>query len=155
MTAAHGRSVEVRNHDVWWDVSLLLVDGRQLLLVVGSLLLHAAVGVVHGVVRHAVALGHHLLLTAHLDSVAGLHLGAALLVSSSAVLAAVPPVLDGIVAATSQTSGDLGPALAHLGNHLLNHGTLFRADWLMVEVWLEVLVIPLTALLGRASLDHG
>ena len=143
----------MRHHNAGWDVSLLLVDGRKLLLVVGTLL-KAAVGVVHRGIWEAVSLGHHLSRSTHLASLADSHVGAALLVAASAILTAVPPVLDGIVTSATQATSDLSPALAHLGDHLLDQSTLFGGNGLMVEVGLEVLVIPLTALLGRTGLDH-
>lgn len=151
--AVHWSGLEVRNHDAWWDVSLLLVDGWERLLVVGALR-HSLAGVVH-VLWHSTVLGDHLVAGTHWTLRARLHLGAALLVASSAVLSAVPPVLDGIVAATTQSTGNLSPALTHLSNHLLDQSTLFGSDGVVVEVWLEVLVVAFSALLWRASLDHG
>ena len=150
--AGHWSGLEVRNHEVLWDVSLLLVDGWKLLLVVGAL--GHSLLVVHGMLWHATVLGDHLVGRAHWTLWALVHLGAALLVASSAVLATVPPVLDGVVAATVESAGDLSPALAHLGDHLFDESTLLRSDWVVVEVWLEVLVVALTTLLWRASLDH-
>lgn len=155
MTTTHGSSAEVRHHQVLRNVCLLLVDGWELLLVVG-LALHTIVGVVQGVVLHGV-LRHHLVMVrrSHWGTLADLHLGAALLVAASAVLTSVPPVLDSIVGTATKASSNLSPTLAHLGNHLLNHGTLLWGDGFMVEVWLEVLVISLTALLWGAGLDHA
>ena len=58
---------------------------------------------------------------------------------------------DGVVAAATEPSRDLGPALSHLGDHLLDENALLGSDGIMVKVGLEVLVETLTALLGRAS----
>lgn len=141
------------------NVRLLLVDGRQLVLVevLGSL--HGRVEV-HGLLRellllldHLAGLTDHLLLRVLLV-LAGFHLGAALGVASATVHAAIPPVLDSVVAAAAQAASDLSPALAHLSDHLLNQLTLLGSDGVMVEVGLQVLVISLTALLGRASAHH-
>ena len=151
--ASHWSGLEVRNHEVWWNVSLLLVDGWELLLVVGAL--GHALLVVHGVLGHATVLSDHLVGSAHWALWAAVHLGAALLVTSSAVLATVPPVLDCIVAATMESACDLSPALAHLGDHLLNEGAFLWGDGVVVEMRLEVLVVTLTTLLWRAGLDHG
>jgi len=140
------------------NVSLLLVDGGQLVLVevLGSL--HGRVEV-HALLRQVLlynlaGLANHLLLDVLL-LLTRLHLGTALSVASAAVHATIPPVLDSIVAATAQAASDLGPALAHLGDHLLNQLTLLGSDGVMVEVGLQVLVISLTALLGRASAHHA
>lgn len=73
--------------------------------------------------------------------------------SAASVHPPVPPILDGVVTSTTQASCNLRPALAHLRHHLLNQHTLFGRDGLVVEIGLEVLVEPLSALLGRASLD--
>lgn len=73
--------------------------------------------------------------------------------SAASVHPPIPPVLDGVVTSTTQPSCNLRPALAHLRHHLLDQHTLFGRDGLVVEVGLEVLVEPLSALLGRASLD--
>jgi hypothetical protein len=89
-----------------------------------------------------------------LDGLANGDLLAAVVVAAAATVhSTIPPVLDGIVAATTQTTGDLGPTLAHLGDHLLDENALLGSDGIMVEVGLEVLVESLTALLGRASAD--
>jgi hypothetical protein len=71
--------------------------------------------------------------------------------ATATVHSTVPPVLDSIVAAASQTTCDLGPTLTHLGDHLLDENALFGSDGIMVEVRLEVLVETLATLLGRAS----
>lgn len=70
--------------------------------------------------------------------------------SSLAVHAAVPPVLNCIVAAVSKASCNLGPALAHFVDHPLDHQALLSRDGLTVQRGLEVLVEALPALLGRA-----
>jgi hypothetical protein len=49
------------------------------------------------------------------------------------VLAAIPPVLDCIVAASFQSSCDLSPPLSHLLHHAFDLLPLFRRDWIMVE----------------------
>jgi hypothetical protein len=114
---------------------------------------------VHGLLRHVLLndltrLANHLLLDVLL-LLTGFHLGTALSVASAAVHATIPPVLDSVVAATAKAASDLGPALAHLGDHLLNQLTLLGSDGVMVEVGLQVLMISLTALLGRASAHHA
>ena len=68
-----------------------------------------------------------------------------------AVHAAIPPVLDGVVAAVAQAAGDLCPTLAHLIHHALDHQALVGRDGFPVQRGLEVLVEALTALLGRAE----
>lgn len=73
--------------------------------------------------------------------------------SPSAVLATVPPVLDGIVAAAFESSSNLGPSLAHLVDHLLDLLALFGGDRIMVKSGLQVLVEALTALLWRPGLN--
>jgi hypothetical protein len=89
-----------------------------------------------------------------LDGLAnGNFLAAVVVAAAATVHSTIPPVLDGIVAATPQTTSDLGPTLAHLSDHLLDENALFGGDGIMVEVGLEVLVETLTALLGRASAD--
>jgi hypothetical protein len=140
------------------NVCLLLVDGGQLVLVevLGSL--HGRVEV-HGLLgqvllNNLTGLANHLLLDVLL-LLTSFHLGTALSVASAAVHATIPPVLDSVVAATAKAASDLGPALAHLGDHLLNQLTLLGSDGIMVEVGLQVLVVSLTALLGRASAHHA
>lgn len=72
----------------------------------------------------------------------------------SPVLAAVPPVLDGVVAAAiTQPPGDLGPLLADFPHKLLDQVPLRLGDGIGVEAWPQVLVVPLPALLGRPPLD--
>lgn len=73
--------------------------------------------------------------------------------SSSAVHAAIPPVLDGVVAASAKAAGDLGPALAHFANHLLDENALLGSDGVMVEVGFQILVETFATLLGRAGLN--
>lgn len=87
-----------------------------------------------------------------LDRLANADFLAALVVAATATVhSTVPPVLDGVVTAATQTTCDLSPTLAHLSDHLLDENALLRSDGVMVEVRLEVLVETLTALLGRAS----
>lgn len=69
------------------------------------------------------------------------------------VLAAVPPVLDCVVAASFKSSRNLSPPLTHLGYQLLNQFSLFRSDGLMIKRRLEVLVIPFPALLRGTRAD--
>lgn len=140
----------MRNHDAGWNVCLLLVDGGEGLLVVGAAL--ESTIVVHGLVWHTLA--HHWVATGHLALLAGFHLSAALGIPPAAVLTTIPPVLDGVVAAAMEAAGNLSPSLAHLGDHLLDHGALLGSDGVVVEVRLEVLVIPFPALLGGSGLDH-
>lgn len=72
----------------------------------------------------------------------------------ASVLAAVPPVLDGVVAAAiTQPPGDLGPLLADFPHKLLDQVPLRLGDGIRVEAWSQVLVVPLPALLGRPPLD--
>jgi hypothetical protein len=73
---------------------------------------------------------------------------ALLLIASSSVHPSIPPILDGIVAASTKSAGDLGPSLAHFRNHLLDHDAFLGSDGVMVEVGLQVLMISLSALLG-------
>jgi hypothetical protein len=67
--------------------------------------------------------------------------------SLTPVLAAVPPVLDGVVAASIEPARDLGPFLSHLRDHSLDCLSLFSRDGVVVKVRLEILVIALPALL--------
>lgn len=68
--------------------------------------------------------------------------------------AAIPPVLDGIVAAAVvQQPRDLGPFFADLVDQLLDHLALLLGDWALVETGLEVLVVALPALLGAAHFE--
>lgn len=76
-----------------------------------------------------------------------------LLVASTAVHATIPPVLDGVVTSSSQAARDLCPTLAHLGHHLLDEDAFFRRDWVVVQIWLQVLVESLATLLWGACLD--
>ena len=70
-----------------------------------------------------------------------------------AILAAIPPVLDGVVAAAAQPTGNLRPALAHFRHHLLDQLAFFGGDGVVVEVGFEVLVVSLAALLGGTRAD--
>lgn len=71
----------------------------------------------------------------------------------SSVHATVPPVLHSVVAATTQAAGDLSPSLAHFANHLLDQQPFFRGDRVMVQVGLQVLMVPFPALLWRSRLN--
>ena len=87
-----------------------------------------------------------------LDGLAnGDFLAAVVVAAAATVHSTIPPVLDSVVAAATQTTSDLSPTLAHLSDHLLDENALLWSDRIMVEVRLEVLVETLTALLGRAS----
>lgn len=66
-----------------------------------------------------------------------------------AVHAAIPPVLDCVVTAVTQSTSDLSPALAHVVHHALDHQALIGRNGLAVQRGLEVLVESLPALLGR------
>lgn len=68
--------------------------------------------------------------------------------SLSAILATVPPVLDGVVAAAVQSSGNLCPPLALLLDHALDESALLCRDGIMIQSWLQVLMVSLPALLG-------
>lgn len=72
-------------------------------------------------------------------------------VTLAAVLAAVPPVFDGIVAPAVESTGDLSPTLAEQLHETLDLEALGRSDGLMVESRLEVLVEALATLLGSAG----
>lgn len=78
---------------------------------------------------------------------------ALLVVASSSVHPTIPPVLHGVVAAAAKSPCDLCPSLAHLSDHLFDQNPLFGGDGVMIEIGLQVLVIPLSALLWRASLN--
>lgn len=71
--------------------------------------------------------------------------------SSLAVHAAVPPILDGVVAAVPESAGDFGPALAHLVDHAFDHQALLSRDGLAVQRGLQILMKSFTALLGRSE----
>ena len=80
--------------------------------------------------------------------------GAAVIETLATIHTAVPPVLDRIVAAAVESAGNLGPSLAHLSHHSLNHDTFFGRDRVEVQRRLQVLVVTLAALLGRARLNE-
>jgi hypothetical protein len=63
------------------------------------------------------------------------------------VLASVPPVLDGIVAASIESARDLSPLLPHFRDHSLDGLSLFGRDRVVVQVRLEILMIAFPALL--------
>lgn len=79
---------------------------------------------------------------------------ARIVASSSAVHAAIPPVLNCVIAAAAESASDLGPPLAHLADHLLDHDTFLGSNGLVIEIRLQILMVPLTALLRRACLDR-
>lgn len=66
-----------------------------------------------------------------------------------AVHAAIPPVLNCVVAAVPQSTSNLSPALAHVVHHALDHQAFISRNGLAVQRRLEVLVESLPALLGR------
>ena len=53
-----------------------------------------------------------------------------------------------------KTAGNLGPALTHLSDHALDGDAFLWGDGRKIQRWLEILVIPLTALLWRAILHN-
>lgn len=75
------------------------------------------------------------------------HLGTAVVAALPSVHAAIPPVLDGVVASSVQSSSDLGPSLANLGDHSFDQDTLLGRYWLEVQRRFQVLMIAFTALL--------
>lgn len=70
-----------------------------------------------------------------------------LLVTPSSVHATVPPVLDSVVTSASQSSRNLSPSLSHFGDHLLDQNAFLRSNGVMIEVWLEILVVSFATLL--------
>ena len=74
--------------------------------------------------------------------------------TTTAVHAAIPPVFNGIIAAPMQSTGNLGPTLAHFGDHAFYLEALFGADGFVVEGRLEVLVISFATLLGGAGANE-
>lgn len=80
--------------------------------------------------------------------------GPATIVTLSAVLASIPPVLDGIVTAAVKPSCNLCPPLTDLVDENLNLGTLFGSDGLVIQGGLQVLVKSFSALL-RCPCSQG
>ena len=74
-------------------------------------------------------------------------------VALPSVHAAVPPVLDRIVAAVAQSPRDLGPSLANLVDQLFDHFPFLRGNRVMVQTGLEILVVALATLFRRAMLE--
>lgn len=68
------------------------------------------------------------------------------------VHAAIPPVLDSVVTSVTEPSRDLSPSFPHFLYKLFDHFAFLSGDRLMVQAWLEVLMISLTTLLRRAVL---
>jgi hypothetical protein len=64
----------------------------------------------------------------------------------------VPPVFDGIVAATPQAAGNISPSLPDFVDQLLDEFTFTRGDGVMIQRRLQVLVIPLATLFRRSVL---
>ena len=71
------------------------------------------------------------------------------------VLATVEPVLDEVVAAVHEASGDLGPALAHGVDEFENEPGFVVAHRAPVEFRSQVLVVSLPALLRGTSPDRS
>jgi len=63
------------------------------------------------------------------------------------VHAAIPPILDRIVASVAKPSGDLSPSLAHLVHKLLDHFAFLSRNWFVIKTWLQILVVSLATLL--------
>lgn len=78
------------------------------------------------------------------------HAGSLLVLAPLAVLVTVPPVLDGIVAATLEHAGDVSPFLAVGGHHIVDDDALFGVDGFVVEIRPEILEVTFAALLGAA-----
>ena len=74
--------------------------------------------------------------------------------AASSIHPSVPPVFDGVVAATWETSRNLGPPLPHLLDQSLNQLTFFRRDGSVVESGLEVLMKALPTLLWSPGLKQ-
>lgn len=70
--------------------------------------------------------------------------------SPLAVHAAIPPVLDCVVAAVTKASSDFRPALPHLVHQPFNLQTLLGGDRSAVQRRLKILMETFPALLGRA-----
>lgn len=68
-------------------------------------------------------------------------------IALATVLTTIPPVLYCIVASPLEPTGNLCPSLAHFCDHLLDQLPLFGSDWIMVQRWLEILMVALTTLL--------
>lgn len=66
----------------------------------------------------------------------------------------VPPVFDGVVASAVQMAGYFCPALAVPVDQLFDEKALFWGDWGSVQGRLQVLMVPLTGLFGRACFQH-
>jgi hypothetical protein len=71
-----------------------------------------------------------------------------------AVPVAVEPILNGVVAAPGKMLGNLGPFIPKLLVKTQDLGALFCRDGIVSQAWLEVLLPPLPALLGRPSFDY-
>ena len=64
----------------------------------------------------------------------------------------VPAVLDGVVSASWQHLGDLGPLISQLFLHLHNNAVFFGGPLTLFDVWLQVIVVALATLLATARL---
>lgn len=73
---------------------------------------------------------------------------------SPSIHATIPPVFNCIVTTTMETPSNFGPSLSHVSDETFDEFTFLRCDGLMVEGWLEVLVIPFSALFRGTRSDH-
>lgn len=67
-----------------------------------------------------------------------------------AVHAAIPPILNGVVAAVTEAASNFSPTLAHLIDHAFDHKTLVGRNGFPIQRGLEVLVEAFPTLLRRA-----
>lgn len=101
-----------------------------------------------------VLVGHVVLMFQSKGTSVVLAVGSTMLMATpSPVLPTVPPVLDGVVASSLEPASNLGPALAHLRDHLLDLLAFLGRDGVVIQRRLEVLVVTLPALFGRACSD--
>lgn len=73
--------------------------------------------------------------------------------SASTVHPAVPPILDGVVAASGQPSCNLGPALPHVEDIPFDLLAFLGSDWIMAQRRLQVLMISFATLLRSPGDD--
>ncbi len=74
--------------------------------------------------------------------------------STSTIHAAVPPILHSVIAASSKSTGDFGPALAHLAYQSFDKLAFIWRDRLMVQCGFEILVKAFSTLLRRSGSNH-
>lgn len=67
--------------------------------------------------------------------------------SLAAVHAAVPPVLDGVVATVAKSTGDFSPSFTHLMDELLDQLAFLSRNRFVIEARFQVLVISFSTLL--------